>query len=352
MPRENDWILLAPYQDKSLMRIPITFDLYRRMGHYASRFKNVEMILNNEYQGVYALAEKLKRDSSRINVSKLTTTDNSFPNITGGYILEIDRSDAAGWPSLLSGDTPANTHFYYQYVYPKDSDITVPQQAYIKSYVDSFETAMASPTFANMITGYPNFIHVGSFIDFFIMNELSKNVDAYRLSTYMYKDNITKGGKLHIGPVWDYDIAWHNCDYNNAFDPTGWQYQLTDTVFPTPSWWKRFMQDTTFVNALYCRWNFLRQNILSIGSLYNYIDSSATALHESQQRNFIQWPVLGAHIYPNPQNQSGANYQGEVNDLKTWIVNRIGWMDGAIAGHCLTGIEENNIDYNVTVYPN
>jgi spore coat protein CotH len=352
MPLETDWDLLAPYQDKSLIRIPLTYDLFRKMGHYASRFKNVEVVLNNEYQGVYAVAEKPKRDQNRIDVSKLTLADNSFPNITGGYIFKIDRSDAPGWSSLFAGDSPNGSHFYYQYVYPKDSDITAPQQTYIKSFVDTFETVMSSPSFADPLIGYPKYIDVGSFIDFFIINELSKNVDAYRLSTYMYKDKITKGGKLHIGPVWDYDIAWHNCNYGNAFDANFWQYQIRDTAFPTPSWWKRFMQDPNFVNNLYCRWNELRQGILSNNYLYSYIDSSANALNESQLRNFIQWPVLGTYIYPNPQNQWGANYQGEVNDLKTWIANRTGWMDGAITGHCLSGIEENSIDNNVVVYPN
>ena len=361
MPIDNDWVLLAPYQDKSLMRIPLTYDLYRKMGHYAARFKNVEMILNNEYQGVYSVAEKLKQGSNRINISKLTTTDNSSPNITGGYILDIDRPTAAGWSSLFPGES-TNNHFYYQYVYPKDSVITAPQKAYIKSFVDSFETVMNSPSFADPWIGYAKYIAVGSFIDFFIVNELSKNTDAYKLSTYMYKDNIAKGGKLHIGPVWDYDIAWHNCDYGNAFDPNLWQYQIQDTTHPIPTWWKRFMKDTTFVNALYCRWNQLRQNILSLNSLNSYIDSSALALNESQQRNFIQWPVLGVYIYPNPQNQTGATYQSEVADVKNWIANRVAWMDGAMVDNCTAvgiiphcvglGVEENNIVTNVIVYPN
>src|SRR5205823_978403 len=65
MPIESDWDFLAPYQDKSLIRIPLTYDLFRSMGHYASRFKNTEVILNNEYQGIYPVAERLKRDSCR-----------------------------------------------------------------------------------------------------------------------------------------------------------------------------------------------------------------------------------------------------------------------------------------------
>lgn len=353
MPPENDWDLIAMYQDKSLIRIPLTYDLSRMMGHYAPRFKTVEVVVNNEYSGVYSLMEKPKWGNYRIDISKLGINDNSAPAITGGYIIKIDRADAAGWYSLFPGDPSGNSHFYYEYVYPKDTAITTQQKIYIKDFMDNFETVMNSPSFNDPTTGYQKYIDVESFIDYFIINELSKNVDAYRLSTYMYKDNINKGGKLHISPVWDYDLAWHNCNYGNSFDPALWQYEQTDTVHPTPNWWNRFSTDSYFVNKLYCRWTDLRQGILSINNLNTYIDSSANALNESQQRNFIQWPILGAYIYPNPQNQLNANYQGEVNDLKTWIANRAIWMDGAISGYCASvGIQENSFDNTVTVYPN
>lgn len=352
MPPENDWCLLAMYQDKSFIRGPLTFEISQRMGHYASRYKLVEVVINGEYQGIYALIEKPKRNNNRIDISKLTPTENSAPGITGGYIFKIDRTDEAGWNSLLPGDPSGTALFYYQYVYPKDTAITIPQKAYIKDFMDDFETLMNSASFNSAVGGYRDYIDVGSFVDYFIINELSKNVDAYRLSTYLYKDHINDGGKLHIGPVWDYDLAWHNCNYANTFDPAGWQYQLTDTTHPTPNWWNRFLQDTTFVNELYCRWNYLRQNILSFSSLNTFIDSTATMLNESQQRNYIQWPTLGAYIWPNPQNQVGANYLGEVDDLKNWIASRAAWMDGAILGYCLpVGINESP-ENNLAVYPN
>ncbi len=216
MPPESDWVLTASYTDKSLMRNSITYDLFRQMGNYAPRTKDVELFLNNEYRGIYALTEKPKRSDDRINVSKLTQDENSYPEITGGYILKIDRTDEDGWYSLFGGNAQNNSSFYYQYVYPKDIAITVPQKNYINNFMDSLETIINSPTFADPTVGYQKYIDVESFIDFFIINELSKNVDAYRLSTYLYKDNISYGGKLHIGPVWDYDIAWHNCNYGNA----------------------------------------------------------------------------------------------------------------------------------------
>ncbi len=352
MPPESDWILIAMYQDKSLARVPLTYETYRRMGRYAARFKLVEVMVNGEYQGVYALAEKPKKDDNRIDVSKLTATENALPELSGGYIIKIERTNEAGWSSLLPGDPTGTSHFYYQYVYPKDSSITIQQKNYIKGVMDDFETLMESPSYNALVGGYRDYIDTESFVDFFIMNELSKNVDAYRLSTFMYKDNISKGGKLHMGPVWDFDLAWHNCNYANTFDPTGWQYQIPDTTNPTPNWWNRFMQDTTFLNDLYCRWNTLRSGVLSTASLNGYVDSTAAVLNESQQRNFKQFPTIGTYIWPNPQYQVGATYGSEISDLKNWITSRAAWMDGAITGQCiLSGIAEND-NNSLIVYPN
>jgi len=353
MPSENNWILTASYADKTLIRNQMTYDLSRQMGHYAPRTQNVELVIDNEYQGIYELMEKPKHDNNRIDVSTLTSIENSYPSITGGYILKIDRSDVPGWFSLLGGNAQNNAHFYYEYDYPKDVDITIPQKNYIKYFMDTLETVINSPTFADPVHGYQKYIDVASFIDFFIINELSKNVDGYRLSTYLYKDNISKGGKLHIGPVWDYDIAWHNANYANASDPTGWEYLIANNDYPIPLWWSRFLQDSNFSNNLYCRWRDLRQGILSVNYLNNYIDAVANTLNEGQGRNFTQWPVLGTYVWPNPQPQFNASYTAEVNDLKNWIGNRIAWMDANINGVCDVGIHDMELSENsILPFPN
>ncbi len=355
MPSDDDWDLVAPYQDKSLIRNPIGYDLFREMGNYSSRVRNVELVINGEYRGIYVFQEKLKQGKNRIDVNKMTTTDNAMPQISGGYIFKVDRPGPAGsgWYSLMPGDSTPNNHFFFAYDYPQSTDITSFQQSYLQSSMNNFETIMASDSFASLASGYCKYIDIGSFIDYLIIEELSKNADAYRISTYMYKDNITKGGLIHMGPPWDFGIGWHNCNYGNSFSPAGWQYQLNDTTYPEPSWWARFMLDSNFVNKLSCRWKELRLGILSSNSLNNYIDSSVTALTESEPRNFTQWPVMGAYIWPNPQNEVGATWPSEVNDLKTWITNRLSWMDGAITGRCVAlGVKELNPVSALTIYPN
>jgi subtilisin-like proprotein convertase family protein len=329
MPPDNDWVLGAEYADKTLLRNRLTYYLASQMGNYAARTRSVEVVINGEYYGVYTFEEKPKRSDFRIPVAKLTAEENTSPSVTGGYIFKIDRTDEAGWFSYSPGTATVN-HFYYQYVYPKDTAITVPQQNYIQSVMNDFEITMNSADFANLTTGYPKFIDPNSFVDFLIVTEMAKNVDGYRLSTYLSKERISKGGKIKIGPVWDFDLAWHNANYGAAFNSWGWQYEQSDNAYPYPSWWIRFRQDPAFNNRLQCRWHAFRQNVLKTENILAWIDAAVNELNESQQRNFVQWPVLGAYIRPNPQDQAGATWQTEISDLKNWITARIGWMDSQI----------------------
>jgi hypothetical protein len=187
-----------------------------------------------------------------------------------------------------------------------------------------------------------------------ILNEFSKNIDGYRLSTYLYKDNVMDGGKLHSGPAWDYDIAWHNCNYGDAFDQALWQYNQASGTNPPPGWWNTLMQDGAFKDKLYCRYHTLRLNVLRNDVLFSFIDNAAALLAEAQVRNFRQFPIMGAYVFPNPQSQVGATYQTELYDLKNWIAGRGGWLDGNIPGYCSNvGIAEiNKRDQDLHAYPN
>jgi hypothetical protein len=354
MPAESDWILTACYSDKSLLRNALTQHLYSQMGHYSPRYRFVELVLNGEYFGVYMLMEQIKRGKDRVAISKTTPLDNQFPYVTGGYIVQINRTDDPGWYSLHPGISNNNAKFYYQYNYPRSEEITPQQQGYIKAVLDTFENVMASPSFADPNNGYTRYVRENTFVDYFILNELSKNPDAYRLSTYLYKENAFNGGKISIGPVWDYDISWHNANFGNASSHQSWQYQVPNSSFPIPTWWTKFMTDASFKDKLYCRYHSLRQNVLSNSKIYEYIDGMAVYLDEAQKRNFRQFPILGAYIYPNPQNQNGANYATEVSDLKTWVANRSGWLDTSVPGFCANvGVEELlSFDSDLIIYPN
>jgi hypothetical protein len=275
-------------------------------------------------------------------------------------MLKIDRLPEVTTPDVISNhgfyssifSNTGKNKVFFEHVYPDDSTITTPQRSYIKNYIDNFEQVLLSPSFADPVNGYRKFINVTSFIDFFILNELSKNIDGYKLSTYMFKDNDLLGGKLTMGPVWDYDITWHNADYGNAFDPTGWEYMIADSAFPVPIWWERMLQDPSFADELRCRWFSLRQNVLSENNLNTIVDSCANVLNQAQGRNFTVWPILGTYVFPNPQ-PLGLTYHDELADLKKWISTRTSWMDSNMFGSCITSLTElNQMQNHSTVYPN
>ena len=332
MPVENDWILYAPYSDKALMRNFLTFDLGRKMGHYAPRTVYCELVINGDYKGIYILMEKIKRDNDRVDIAKLDADDLAGDSLTGGYIIKVDKYTGTGGVDWLS-DFPniGGGSLYIQYHYPQATALQPQQLDYIEHYVDSFEYALNGPNFTDTSIGYAKYIDVNSFIDFYIINELSKNIDGYRLSTYMHKDKESKGGKLTMGPFWDFNLAFGNANYCSGGITSGWEVNggCGDS---NPFWFERLLDDTLYQNKLKCRWEYLRVRSFHQDSLFNFIDSVALYLDDAQQRNFQQWPTLGTYVWPNYY--VGSTYQDELNFFKTWIGDRLVWIDNNLGGNC------------------
>lgn len=336
-PPENDWILNAPYIDKSFLRSVLAYKIARDMGRYASRTRYVEMMLNGQYHGVYILMEKIKRDKNRIAIAKLGPEENSGDDLTGGYIISIDRG-GAGFPSQQPPFPGAYQQVWYRYVYPKPEDISQEQQAYIRDFFYAFENALNESSRASLTQLYDERIDLDTFVDFFIVNELGKNVDGYRLSTYFYKDKDSKDGRLKMGPVWDFNLAFGNANYYDGWNTANWELvQLLDSdaartdMSQTPFWWRKLLADTTFTRAVARRWFTLRESVLAKENLLNFIDAVADTLREPAARNFEIWSPPGEYgegFWPVPEIfYSFKNYQDEIDYLKLWLGKRIDWMD-------------------------
>ena len=331
MPEENDWIFNAPYTDKSLMRNVIIYKMARDAGKYATRSHYFELVIDGDYRGLYVMFEKIKRDDNRVNISKLEPEEISGDDITGGYIIKVDKWDGenvGGWYSEPPSDSYGG--FYYQYHYPKPDEIVYDQQQYIMSYMENFEQTILSDDFANPETGYPSIIDWGSFIDFFIMQEITKNVDGYRLSSFLHKDKDSDDGRLVAGPIWDFNLGFGNADYYNGWDTQGWQVEadLPNDDFSIPYWWCTIWSDQSFRWSVQQRWNSLRNNFLSNVSVNSLIDSLQSHIGEAADRNFERWPTLGQYVWPNYY--IGQTYQDEIDYLRNWIINRMEWMDSEL----------------------
>ena len=360
MPEENDWILIANYNDKTFMRNILAFELFRKMGHYAPRTRMVEVIVNNVYQGVYILTEKIKRDKDRVNISKLTNLDISGDNLTGGYIFKIDYYDASN--SWKSNFTPVDFPLkavYYVYDDPKPTELLPEQKQYLSTAVNSFESVLYSSGFADQTSGYPAWIDINSFIDYFLVSEVSRNVDGFKKSCYFFKDRNSNGGKINAGPVWDFDWAWKNiwdCSFFQATDGSGWSYKINDCgeIYPNSNGWLvRLLQNPKFANALNKRYFELRNSFLSFNYLQNYIDSVQNLVSEAQVRHYAKWNILSLSVGAPEVDSQPSTYAGQVTKFSNWIKTRLIWLDGNMPGNSSpTSVDPDQATLSYRIFPN
>jgi hypothetical protein len=334
MPKESDWVLNPTYNDKSLLRDAVTYILAGGVMEYAPRVRMTEVILNGTYEGVYLLTEKIKRDKGRVNIASLKPEDVSGDALTGGYILKLDKETGsaagAGWNSDYPPFAGAWQRVLIQLDYPDTEDLQPKQLDYIRKYMQTVENTIAGTSFAHPTNGFRKYIDTTSLMDYIIFNELSKNPDAYRLSTYFYKERDSDGGMLKFGPVWDYNLGYGNVDYCTGPSPEGLVLQQFNSVcngdyWVIHFWWKRFLQDGQFSHSLKQRWNTLRSGPLSDKRINTVTDSLISLLEPVYQRNFERWPVLGQYVWPN--SFVGATWQQETWFFQDWMKKRLAYLD-------------------------
>lgn len=355
-PEEKDWILLSNYNDKSLMRNILGFQIFERLGNYSPRTKLVDVIVNNEYQGIYVLTEKIKQDPNRVDIAKLRKEDIEGEELTGGYIFKIDYWNSNNsWESPYSPINHSNFKIHFVYHDPDWDELTSQQKSYISSYVTSFEKALYSAAFKDENQGYTKFINVKSFIDYFLVSELSRNNDGFKKSQYFNKD---KNGKIVAGPVWDFDWAWKNineCFIFKATDGSGWSYKVNDCNpdVNSPAWMERLFQDENFKDRVNCSYFEARANVISDEAIYSMIDSVYNVVKNAQVKHFQKWQILGKNVGAPEIDQQPAAYLGEVQKLKNWITKRLTWLDKNIPGKCSTVYAEQfSKQTGIRVFPN
>ena len=324
MPSESDWVLWGPYNfDLSLMHNPFIFELSRQIGRYAPRTRFVEVYLNTnggalssgDYFGVYALMEKIDRDADRVDVEKLFSEHKAIPEVSGGYILKIDRADPGD-----SGFSAAGQNI--KYVYPKEekmeSSAYDPHEKALRKYLNDMGTALNATYYRDPVRGYAKYIDVEAAIDHHLLNVFAFNVDALRLSCYMH---IPRGGKLCFGPIWDFDRALGSTDGRDN-NPKTWRSTSADrgTDFFNYPWWNRMFRDIDFFQKYIDRFQSLRKAQFSEDNINAIIDRMAGELFEAQKRNLSRWNQ-------RPRSQNGGTYEGEIRHMKSWLSDRIEFME-------------------------
>jgi hypothetical protein len=323
LPSESDWILYAPYPDKTLLRDVLAYELSRQMGHYAPRTQYVEAFISRSghklsrrhYAGLYVLEEKIKRSKERVNIEQLTPEDLKEPEISGGYIFKKDHEEGGATGGFT---TRHGIHFFF--VDPKEEELLAPQKAWLTGYLNRFEKVLYGPDFKDPVRGYAAYIDTDSFIDFHWIVELSKNIDGYRLSSYLQKD---RKGKLKTEPIWDWNLSFGNANYLEGWKPDGWYWpQISERDH---LWFGRLFEDPDFKQKYIDRWSQLRTNQFAVTNILAEVDALSLQLQEAQERNFQRWHILGQWVWPN--RYVGKTYADEINWMKRWIEQRISWID-------------------------
>lgn len=357
LPEDSDWILFASYNEKSLMHNVLSMSFARQMGMNASRTKYVEVVINNSYQGVYVLMEKIKVDKNRVDIATLKPEDVSGDELTGGYIVKIDKSTGTNYGTFRSNYTNANG-FANQYFYHLPKTINDTQKNYIRAYIRKFEDAIYGKDFKDELKGYHQYVDLSSFAKMFIINEVSRNIDGYRISSYFSKDKDSKGGKLTASPPWDYDISYGNADYCEGSRYDLWAYKFNEICprdgFQVPVFWERMISDPKFIGELRNIYFEQRKKggVLDHDRIVKEIDGLKENLGEAAIRNFQKWPIIGTYVWPSPQ-PIPQTWDLEIVELKNWIYNRLTWMDRNFPEEfVLTSNELPSENLQITAFPN
>lgn len=320
MNSHKDWVLLADYFDKTLLRNITAFEISRIAEiSWTPTAISVEFYLNGKYQGVYTLTEQVKVSEERFDIDLVSSSDNSGEALTGGYFLELDFHFDEPYRFKTDGQK-------LPIMFKDPEKPTAEQFAYVRDFFNNAERVLYSDNFKNQEEGYRKYIDIESFIDYYIVQELAKNVDGnMRGSCYLA---LRRNGKIEQPLVWDFDLAFGNADYitteqgASSYDWDGWYIK---TCSP---WFDRFFEDPAFVAELKKRWN---QLIPELDQLPGFIKQNALMLDYAQVRNFDLKSNGGAGWDINKKEWNTSrirgSYDAELNYLVSFVEKRIGWLD-------------------------
>ena len=293
----KDWILLANYSDKTLLRNIMAMEISRMM------MLSVEVYLNGQYQGVYAFSDHKEIAGHRVNIEVATEED-----LEGGYYLELEEAMDEPVCFKTAWDTPV---MFHEPEYPTEA-----QQRYVKAWFNGFERALERVQ-GEHDYAYRSYIDIPSFINYYIIQEITKNPDGnVRKSTYLTKE---KGKPLEMYHVWDFDITLGNCDYTNFEKPDGWQMRYV-------KWYNQLFFDPDFKKAVVDRWNELYPDLLT--KVPAFLDRQLELMGGAWKANFDRWKILGVKVWPNYY--YFPTYEEEYAFLKDFYAKRLAWLNGRI----------------------
>ncbi len=318
--KAKKWTLINNWGDKTLMRNCLAFEVSKRIGMpYTPWCQPVDVIMNGEYKGCYQLCDQISVDQNRVPITEMETWDNEEPELTGGYLIEVDAyaSQESSWFSSSRGNPVTIKH-------PGDDDITTQQHNYIKNYFNLMESAVFASNYTDPENGYRKYLDIESFLKHFLVGEFSGNMDTY-WSVYMYKDR--EENQFHVSPCWDFDLAFDNDQRNYPVNGrSNWAYNGGSAAGNMKSFVSRLLGDSSADQLLNQLWrNNRKEGLLDEKTLVAYVDSMEHEMEASANLNFIRWPILDQKVHQNVF--ALGSYDAEVGVLRDYIPARLTWID-------------------------
>lgn len=322
LPKNRDWVLVSNYADKSLIRNCVAHRIAATLTgmEYTSTHFPVNLYLNGEYLGVYTFADKIEEGRGRLDFSpKEGDTPSSFGGLDIGFLIEI------GWD--FDGENVYNKDFFnadlLKRVYvkePKSDRANTPEFLYAKNYILAAEQAIVNDD------GWENLIDLDSFVDWFILTELTFNTEsAFYRSCYLWK---REGGRLMMGPVWDFDMAFGN-HYGDIRGYDGWCTTESTYQYISENWMNHLITYPAFTDALYARWNEVGAGLLD--TALAAIDDYEAQVAEAQVQNFRRWNIMLYQIGAGSVHAGIYNtHAKQVQYLRDFINTRWAYMDARI----------------------
>jgi hypothetical protein len=335
MPKNADWVFHGPYVDKTLIRNALAHWLYQRTGRYSSRFKFFELYLNCQYKGVYVLLEKIKRAKARVHIAKLKDEDTSGDELTGGYVLSIDKVENNSTSGLDKDGFKSKDGSPVVMRSPKKENTTKEQQDYIKNFFNKIESTCDNGDVNS--NGCSDILDIDAAVDYIMHEDVTNNTDAYICSFYMFKDKDSKGGKLQLGAPWDFNLGFGAYQRVGGEKAEGWRVPQSakggSGDWFVAKWVQNLWNNDGFQKKYKERWKELRSGVWHTKNIDHFIDSLKTVLKKAADRNFERWPNLGqasGTCDADPMDSNGGNNGG--NNGNPWGG---GMWGGGMGGFCM-----------------
>ena len=307
LPARENWVLLAEYLDPTFLTTEMAFHLGRNLFElpFTCSYQNVQVYLNGSYDGVYGLTEHRQADPQEVGAPGRVKVD-----LLEGWFVELDSYwDEDPKFKTINYDLPIMIKSPEAPTDPTNSEN--PFYDFVKYDWNQLCDAMVSVEFPE--NGYRNLINMNTFVDFIMINEIVYNSELWwPKSTFSYKD---KGGKISMGPLWDFDWAYTSYGTHVFFQTaTGWS-QKHDFFY-------RFFQDPVFLTMYKERWN---EKYAEIANIANLITQRGEELVAATAEDTKRWKIEGGYESNYP-----SNYLEEITRMKTWWNNRVAWLNQEI----------------------